>query len=308
MATCDECGEYENLPYQCNRCGKSFCSTHRLPESHDCPGLNEWDDPSGVFESDFEESVSGATATSDTGVVDRIRARLDRELSTGGALGYFRGNAVYALLGAMWITFLLQFVVLALFGSTAFRSIFTLSTAHPEYVWTWFTSIFSHGSLYHIAANSIVVFFFGPLVERAIGSKKFTAFFLGSGAAAGLGYILFELGMGGSASVLGASGAAFAILGVLTVLRPNMEILLFFVIPMKLKVLTYGIAAISVLFVIQPSLAAAAGLAGVAHLAHLIGFAIGLAYGKRIEGNVRSTGRGPSVRGPRGPGGPGGRF
>ncbi|WP_299335309.1 AN1-type zinc finger domain-containing protein, partial [Haloplanus sp.] len=48
MATCDECGEHENLPYQCRRCGDTFCGEHRLPENHNCPGLNEWDDPSGV--------------------------------------------------------------------------------------------------------------------------------------------------------------------------------------------------------------------------------------------------------------------
>ena len=49
MAECDECGEYENLPYQCHRCGQTFCAEHRLPENHDCPGLNdEWNDPDGI--------------------------------------------------------------------------------------------------------------------------------------------------------------------------------------------------------------------------------------------------------------------
>lgn len=39
MSGCKICGTEENLQYQCNYCGNPFCSTHRLPEKHDCPGL-----------------------------------------------------------------------------------------------------------------------------------------------------------------------------------------------------------------------------------------------------------------------------
>lgn len=315
MATCEECGEYENLPYQCERCGNTFCSEHRLPENHSCPGLGNWDDPAGVFGSGFDNSVDnpGRTVGDESGVLDRVKRRVERETSTGGSLGYFRNNVAYALLGLIWIVFLLQLIVLSVFGSGAFVALFTLSTANPEYVWTWITSVFSHGGFYHIAANSIVLFFFGPLAERFMGSKKFLIFFVVSGAVAGLGHVATALALGDTVSVLGASGATFAILGVLTILRPNMEILLFFVLPMKLKVLTYGIAAISILFVLSPETAASAGMAGIAHLAHLIGFAIGLAYGKRLEGNVNAGPGAPGIniggrRGPGGPGGPGGRF
>lgn len=317
MATCEECGKYENLPYQCDRCGNTFCSEHRLPENHNCPGLSEWNDPAGVFDSGFDDSVDDTDRTigDDPGVIGRAKRRIERETSTGGSLGYFRNNVAYALLGALWVVFVLQLIVLAAFGRDAFIALFILSTANPEYVWTWVTSVFSHSGFYHIAANSIVLFFFGPLAERFMGSKKFLGFFVISGAVAGLGHVLTAVALGNDVSVLGASGATFAILGVLTVLRPNMEILLFFVLPMKLKVLTYGIAAISVIFVLSPETAAAAGMGGIAHLAHLIGFAIGLAYGKRLEGNV-NAGPGSGVpgatiggrRGPGGPGGPGGRF
>ena len=27
------------MEYNCSRCGRTFCVNHRLPESHDCPGL-----------------------------------------------------------------------------------------------------------------------------------------------------------------------------------------------------------------------------------------------------------------------------
>jgi len=35
---CDFCGAEESLPFTCNYCGGSFCSEHRLPESHACKG------------------------------------------------------------------------------------------------------------------------------------------------------------------------------------------------------------------------------------------------------------------------------
>lgn len=318
MATCDVCGEYENLPYQCKRCGQTFCAEHRLPENHDCPGLSQWNDPGGVFDSGFDESVeaggSGASGGESAGVADRVKRRIDRETSTGGLVSYVRGNATYALLAAMWVTFLAQWAVTLTLGEAAHSQIFVLRSDAIGNVWTWFTSVLSHSrlQLFHIIGNSIVILFFGPLVERAVGSRRFVAFFFGAGILAGLGHVLFAVATNApTTGVLGASGAGFAILGVLTVWRPNMQVLLFFVIPMKIKYLTWGIALISAVLVIQTG---TGGVGGIAHLAHLIGFAIGLAFGKRNESLARSAG-GPGgmsmggVRGPRGPGGPGGgRF
>ncbi|TKX57421.1 rhomboid family intramembrane serine protease [Halorubrum sp. SS7] len=322
MATCDECGEYENLPYQCKRCGQTFCAEHRLPENHDCPGLAEWDDPGGVFDSGFDESVQGGSGGSSrsggasAGVVDQVKRRIDHETSTGGLISYFRNNATYALLLAMWVTFLLQWTVTLTLGEAAHSQIFVLRSEAVGNVWTWATSVLSHSrvGLFHIIGNSVVILFFGPLVERAVGSKKFVAFFFLSGMLAGLGHVLFAIATNAPPTgVLGASGAGFAILGVLTVWRPNMQVLLFFVVPMKIKYLTWGIAIISAALVVQTG---TGGVGGIAHLAHLIGFAIGLAFGKRNEGLASSAGgmggvsmggaRGP--RGPGGPGGPGGRF
>ena len=34
-----KCGIETNLPFICSYCGGYFCTEHRLPESHDCPGM-----------------------------------------------------------------------------------------------------------------------------------------------------------------------------------------------------------------------------------------------------------------------------
>ncbi|GAB3701279.1 rhomboid family intramembrane serine protease [Halorubrum pallidum] len=318
MATCDVCGEYENLPYQCKRCGQTFCSEHRLPENHDCPGVGEWSDPGGVFDSGFDDGggtggSTGGQAGGSGGVVSRVKRRFNRATNTGGLVSYVRGNATYAILAAMWVTFLAQLVVYHGVSVSLHNTLFVLQSDALGNVWTWVTSVFAHSpvGIYHIIGNSVVLFFFGPLVERAVGSKRFTAFFFGAGIAAGLGHVLFAIATNAPPTgVLGASGAGFALLGVLTVWRPNMQVLLFFVIPMKIKYLTWGIAIVSAFLVVTSG---TGGVGGIAHLAHLIGFAIGLAFGKRNEGLARSAGGAGGVqmgrmRGPGGPGGPGGRF
>jgi hypothetical protein len=303
MAKCDVCGKGVDLPYNCRRCGGTYCSEHRLPENHSCTGLNEWNDPDGVFDSGFDDSVDNRGGQS-SGLADR----LPLNTGPGGFLGYFRGNVSYLLLAIMVIVYVLEFVVLFTLGGSAFRDIFVLTSQNPLYVWTWVTSVFSHSpaTFWHIFGNGIVLFFFGPVVEQRIGSRRFTALFLITGMAAGLAQIAFGLLIGNPVSgVLGASGAIMAILGVLTVLNPGLKVYLYFVLPVPIYVLTFGYAALSVLGVV----AQGSVLGNVAHFAHLIGLVLGLAYGQRVKGEVRSPSDLQFGRGGGGMGGPGrGRF
>jgi membrane associated rhomboid family serine protease len=315
MTTCDVCGTQTNMPYHCKHCGGTFCSEHRLPENHDCPGLDDWGDPDGVFDSGFDDSVttgSGSTTSSSTSMLSYLKP----DTGPGGVSGYFRGNMTYVFLILMAVTFFAQELYKALFveftvgpggGVYAttpetfelYRAIFTLQPEHPEYVWTWFTSIFAHGGISHIVVNGIVIFFFGRLVEQYIGSKDFTLLFLGSGVLAGLGQIGIMLIQGDLVPVLGASGAALAIMGVLTVLNPDLRVYLYFIFPVPIWVLTIGLVAINVLGIFGT------GGGGVANVAHLVGLAIGLAYGQRVRSQIRVPNQ-LQFGGGGGPGGPGG--
>ena len=306
MAKCDVCGEHVNMPYNCGHCGGTYCSEHRLPESHSCPSLENWNDPDGVFDSGFDDSVASSGGSSST--LDRFGL----DTGAGGPLGYVRGNVAYLFLGISVIVFALQFIVVPGLGfglrSDVWRSLFTLSTANPEYVWTWFVSIFAHGGVTHLLFNAIALYFFGPIVERQVGSRKFAALFLVSGIAAGLGQVGLALFTGEAANVLGASGAIMAIMGVLSMTAPDLKVLLFFVIPMSVRTLTVLFAAFSI-FAVASNTTGGGVLSGVAHFAHLIGLFVGLWYGNRIKHRI---GRGPQQlnlgpgRGGGGPGGPGG--
>lgn len=310
MPDCDVCGRHVDLPYNCQHCGGTHCSEHRLPENHDCPGLASWGDPDGVFDSGFDASVGDSGTSGDAPVSERLG------LSTGpgGPLGYFRGNVSYLFLAIMVVVFILEFVVLVFVGEDAFTALFVLTSAHPEYVWTWVTSVFAHSpaGFAHIVGNGIILFFFGPVLEQRIGSNRFAGLFLLSGMAAGLAQVGFGFAIGDPISgVLGASGAIMAVLGVLTVLNPDLKVYLYFILPIPIWLLTGGYAALSVFGM----LAQGSALTNIAHAAHLVGLLIGLAYGQHLKGEVRGPpgelqfGRGgPGRGGPGGPGGPGGRL
>ena len=274
------------MPYHCRHCGNTFCSEHRLPEAHDCPGLKNWGDPGGVFDSGFDDGANRSGGSSG-GLLSGLSA-------TNGPLSYFRGNVSYLFLGLMLLTFVLQYAIAPLMGiavgSEAWGSLFVLSGAHPLYVWTWLTSIFAHGGFSHILFNGIALFFFGPVVERQIGSRAFAVLFLVSGAVAGLGQVGVSIVLGDPISgVLGASGAIMAIMGVLTVLNPDMRVLLYFFIPVPIWVLTFGYAILSVVGVFS-TFSVLGG--NVAHAAHLSGLVIGLAYGEYVKRKgVRAPGQ-----------------
>ena len=279
MAQCDLCGQNENMPYQCRMCGGTFCAEHRLPENHSCPGLNQWNDPEGVFDSGFDDS-----ANSNGG-------RLSAATRTGGPLSYFRGNMTFVFLGLMVLTFVAEIIILNVMGDGAlFDKLFLLQTDHIARVWTWVTSIFAHNpySFTHILFNGIVLYFFGTVLERRIGSGKFAALFLVSGILAGLAQVgIVGLTTGANSAVLGASGAIMAVMGTLTVLNPNMKIYIYFILPLPLWVATIAFALYSA-FV---SVAAGPGAGNVAQLAHLTGLGIGLLYGAWVK---KQGGRGPS--------------
>ncbi len=134
--------------------------------------------------------------------------------------------------------------------------------------WGLVTSIFLHASFMHIFFNMLALFFFGPPLERRIGSTNFLILYLGTGILAGLAQvIMFPL-----YPVIGASGAIFGVLGALTILMPDMTVILYFV-PLKMKYVTLLFAILD----LYPVLTGTGD--GIAHIAHLTGLVVGLAVG-----------------------------
>lgn len=257
------------MPYRCTYCGKPHCGEHRLPEAHLCPEVGK------AAAARLHRELTG-----DPGV--EVRGVGGRRAGSPGlsrSLGRHEGRITFYFLGAIVGVFILEFLVLGSGGIDAFRRWFVLDATWPSKPWTLVSSIFAHdpSGLNHILFNGIALFFFGPLLERRIGSRRFLWLFLSGGALAGLAQVLlYSTILQSEQGVVGASGALMAVLGALTVLGPRLTVLIFFVIPAPLWALTIGYALIDIF-----GLMAATG--GIAHMAHLAGLALGLVVGYRLR-------------------------
>lgn len=130
--------------------------------------------------------------------------------------------------------------------------------------WTIVSAMFVHASFPHIFVNMLNLYFFGALCLQLMETKWFLLVYLVGGIVGNLMFL--QIGPMYSA-VVGASGAVFALGGVLAIIRPKVRVALYFFIPMPLWV------AILIGFVIT------AFVAGVAWQAHLGGLIVGLIVG-----------------------------
>ena len=157
-------------------------------------------------------------------------------------------------------------------------------------LWTFLTSMFMHAGFGHLLVNMISLMFIGNFVEKLIGKKRFIALYFAGGIFAGIFFVVIAAIMkpenfvcpavlGGVESIpgycmyaVGASGAIFALGGLLAVLTPRLPVLVFFIIPMPMwaamGVLMFGIWALSL----------GLGLP-IGNTAHLGGLIVGLGYG-----------------------------
>lgn len=262
------------MPFTCRYCGQPHCSMHRLPENHECRGLEDYKEQlrdRGQLMAETPQ-VKVQREIRDEPSAQRSRRRGVRSQQV---LQAFEGRMTWILLGTMLaVTVLAQ---MARFGAgrAAFVAHFTLTTSSYLRPWTLLSSIFAHAGVAHLLLNGLVLFFFGPAVERRIGTRALIALFLATGAVAGIAQVAVAAAVGSAAPVLGASGAILAVLGVMTILEPDATVLLFFVIPMPLWMVTAGFAVVDFVTMLSTGFGG-----GVANLAHLVGLGLGLAAAK----------------------------
>ena len=160
-----------------------------------------------------------------------------------------------------------------------------------NYVWTFLTSMFMHGSFLHLFVNMLSLFFIGNLIEKILGVKRYIFFYLISGLLAGLFFVLSSsiFPADFNAYAVGASGALFGLVGLLVLLTPNLPVYVMFIpIPIKMKY-----AAIGLLVVLWGI--SIVGNVPIGNTAHLGGLVAGLIYGlylrKKYPNKIRAIGR-----------------
>lgn len=127
----------------------------------------------------------------------------------------------------------------------------------------------------HIFVNMLVLFFFGPMLEKFWGSKKFLIFYLICGATGGVLYpVLAHAGWLEKAPLVGASGSIFGLLAAGAILFPNLMVYVWGIFPIRLITLALIFVGISIITLLRPNQFANAG----GQAAHLAGMVTGAAY------------------------------
>lgn len=169
----------------------------------------------GCIEASLTERFSG---TSVEELRNNFRAFLRTDNEKRSELQQFQRSmqghsafATYALLGVIGVTYLIQLWLksdnygpgLVRLGADS-----AILVQKGEY-WRLVTSIFLHGGLLHVAANSYVLFALGTFFNKLIGNTRFLTLFFLSGIAGSLASVLISQ----SALSVGASGALWGLFG-----------------------------------------------------------------------------------------------
>ena len=128
---------------------------------------------------------------------------------------------------------------------------------------------FLHGGFVHLLFNMMGLYFFGPMVERYLGGKRYLAFYLLCGIFGALMYCLLNVGgwittmmavstvqipgllfNSPSTPLIGASAGVYGVLMAGAFLVPNAMVLVFFILPMRLATLAYALVIIAMINVI----------------------------------------------------------
>lgn len=123
-------------------------------------------------------------------------------------------------------------------------------------IWEFITFQFMHGSVGHVLANSMGLFFFGPFVERWLGSLRFFVFYLACGVGGAAFFVLLTyLGvlpaLSMVTSLVGASAGIYGIMIAVAVLAPHLQVTLFFPpITLTMRQLALSVIAIAVAVIV----------------------------------------------------------
>lgn len=163
---------------------------------------------------------------------------------------------------------LIFFVAALIRETTIFNTFGFTPSQFLDEPWTILTSMFVHDGIWHILINMLMLYFFGSYILGLLGEVKFLIVYFVGGL---VGNLLFFLLGNEYAIVVGASGAVYAIMGTLAVMRPRIKVLVWFLVPVDLWILVLIMGAL----IISTQI----GSSYIAWQAHLGGLILGLIAG-----------------------------
>lgn len=150
--------------------------------------------------------------------------------------------------------------------------------------WSVITYFFAHEDLFHILFNMLFLYWFGGLVHEYLGNKRLVNLYILGGLFGGLIYMVaynlipYFRPLVDHSFMLGASGAAFAVVVGAATLLPDYTFMLLFLGPVRIKYIA--------LFYIIISIASTIGANAGGNIAHLGGALLGYIYIKQLRKGV----------------------
>lgn len=142
-------------------------------------------------------------------------------------------------------------------------------------LWRLLTYMFMHDTVspLHILFNMMVLWMFGVELENLWGTRRFSLFYILCGVGSGLFSIISIFTSAIYAPVIGASGAVLGVITAFALFYPDRQIMLFFVLPVNIRIFVLGYALYSVYGALIPH-------GNISHLTHLGGIIVALFYVK----------------------------
>ena len=171
----------------------------------------------------------------------------------GGFMRPATTPVVRALLIANAVAFFLQ-LALQRWGIMEWLGAFVFRWAVLRgQLWRFVSYQYLHGGLWHIFFNMLALYFLGMLLEQRWGGRKFFILYTLFGVAGaglyasllGLGFITRDIPM------IGASGSVLGLVGACAVAAPGVRVLLFFIIPVRIRTLAIAVAILYTLNVLN---------------------------------------------------------
>ena len=164
-----------------------------------------------------------------------------------------------------------MFLQLTIVGAAQMQSWlgFQLSDLQGSW-WKIFTYMFVHAGLLHLGLNMYMLWLFGRRVEHTWTPGGFARYYIWCG----LGGWLFHLLVSRNGLLMGASGAVYGVMLAYAIRWPDDEVLLFGIVPMKVKWMVSMFVVIDLLWGIM----SIGAQGGTAYFAHLGGLAFGWLY------------------------------
>ena len=165
-------------------------------------------------------------------------------------------------------------------------------------VWRFVSYQYLHDGLGHIFWNMLLLYFLGTIMEQRWGQRKFLILYTLFGIIGAILYAAllgFRVIQGGA--MIGASGSVLGLVGACAVAEPEIRVLLFFILPVRIRTVAIFVAIISLVMIMGAETGRRT-----ADACHLGGLAAGALWAwmevkgiirlpSRVSGEIGPTGR-----------------